>query len=147
MTGRRRHRKGDDSDTMRIHCVMLLEENGELFAELARFPKGIRRTARLKFLANEGLRHLRQQRPDSQADAVALPDLHRHLPSSAEGTSGLDDRALAETVGAAARQSDSLHAPANDQHEAPPIGLAAEIFGAPVDEFEFVRQPPHRHSR
>lgn len=122
------NKPGHQDTPMRINCMLTRRENSALFDELASFQKGPRRTARLKFLAYEGLRHL--LRPTTSDEQATCRD--------AEPVGGDLD---AEQIHGATRATTAdrlLPATAFTRPEST-VGIAAEIFGEPVENARLAR--------
>lgn len=119
---------GHQDTPMRINCMLTRRDNSALFDELASFQKGPRRTARLKFLAYEGLRHL--LRPTTSGEQVTC--------LAAEAVGGDLDAAQVHGATRAATADRLLPVPAFTRPETT-VGIAAEIFGEPVENARVAR--------
>jgi hypothetical protein len=119
---------GHQDTPMRINCMLIRRENSALFDELASFQKGPRRTARLKFLAYEGLRHL--LRLTASGEQATCGD--------AEPVGGDSDAAQVHGATRATTADSLLPAPAFTRPETT-VGIAAEIFGEPVENARLAR--------
>lgn len=114
---------------MRINCMLIRRENSALFDELASFQKGPRRTARLKFLAYEGLRHLQQ---------LVTTETR---PTRGAGEPGEEDHEAEQVLSAtqATYTSEPLPPTPGLTRAETVAGIAAEIFGEPVEDARPIR--------
>lgn len=126
---------------LQIHFRLDRQENQALFDYLENCPKGSCRTARLKLLAHEGMRGLLLQ--GAEFKEYRTPS----LPESTATVRATWSPACNVPVGEAkdeAASSDVVTSGLSTMEAAPcsaaPAGTAAEIFGSPTDDLQFVNR-------
>jgi hypothetical protein len=126
---------------LQIHFRLDRQENQALFDYLDICPKGSCRTARLKLLAHEGMRGLLLQAAEFKE--YRTPSFPESTATVRATRSPACSNADGEANGEAA-SSDVVTSGLSTTEAAPcspaPAGTAAEIFGSPTDDLQFVNR-------